>query len=404
MAAGDIEKGRSGSWSDQAIGKLNPGQDGVNFVISGPVHSDLQVSGSSTYSVDPNQEYYIVGLGLRKDSGYAETMMTCKEIRIPFKTSPSSSVVMSTLKINYRTSYPNWIYVWADSTESAAKFYGSWVSPGSGSGVDIYNEYEAPTKPDLDYEMGIPGPGGIIFIPYIHPNYLTTDDYNGILGNVMETAETDHLYTILQKDVEDKFKNKVKNLRYKNYLEDYHKYNAVGGLHAGELNIPGGNLSRCMEEKEYFLSWEKRANELSPGSMVLQTLDFPYMSYRAISASVYVDQFTEQFNASGSPIPRPLYQVWEDMQGGNVDDPETIYFIGKADKEGDESLQNPPKVSLDRRRTTIPVEDSILFRMDGHLAVRVTKATVYAPFLNTVYRTGEYGEVIELFTSQSTEP
>jgi hypothetical protein len=92
------------------------------------------------------------------------------------------------------------------------------------------------------------------------------------------------------------------------------------------------------------------------------------------------------------------------MQGGNVDDPETIYFIGKADKEGDESLQNPPRVSLDRRRTTIPVEDSILFRMDGHLAVRVTKATVYAPFLNTVYRTGEYGEVLELFTSQSTEP
>lgn len=411
--AGEIENRRVGNWSSQAIGKLNPGQGGANFVISGPVNSDLHTTGESSYSLDPDETYYVVGLGLRKDSGYVESMMTCREIRIPFYDSASQQLIMSTLKIDYRTSYPGWIYVWSETTASAAAFKGSWINPNMGSGIDIYNEYEGNYAPDLDYELGAPGPGGIIFIPYIHPNYLTTDDYNGILGNVMKTTEPEHLYTILQNDVDNlvggphedanrlwkSFREKLKNLRYKNYLDDYHKIDAIGGLHAGELEVPGGNLSRCEEEGEYFNSFEKRAKELNPKSPTLQTLDFPYMSYRAISASVYVDQFTDQYLDDATPQPTSLERVWEDMQGGNVDDPETVFFIGTADRAETGSFLSP--VVVLGRRTTIPVTGSILFRMDGHTAVRIVKATVYAPFLNTVFRTGEYGEIVDSFTSGS---
>ena len=99
-----------------------------------------------------------------------------------------------------------------------------------------------------------------------------------------------------------------------------------------------------------------------------------------------------------------MEKVWEDLQKGNTDDSETIYFTGTAARELKEvSASETASCIKFGARTTIPVSGSILFKMNGHLAVRVTKATIYAPFLNTVYRTGEYGEVKELFTSGSED-
>lgn len=408
--AGEIESSRTGTWENQAISRLNPGR-GVNLVISGPVSSSLVEGGESSVNLAESGELHIVGLGLRKDSGYLETMMTCREIWIPFKDTAGDPQRV-VLKVDHRTSYPNWIYVWAASSSEENRLDNTWL-PSSFSGEDIYNTYEN-FPSDLDYEIGIQGPGNILFIPYIHPNYLTTDDYNGILGNVMATEESEHLYTVLQGDLKegDRGRNKLSpNLRYKNYLEDYHKYNAIGGSHVGELNVPGDNISRCEEEGEYFRSFRERARELHPGSELdLQTLDFPYMSYRAISASIYVDQYVDNYSESGRPIAVDLRKVWEDLQKGNTDDAETIYFIGTASivsrtasisEEG--NFGRMYDVIEMGSKSTVPVQDSILFRMDGHLAVRITKATVYAPFLNTVYRTGEYGEITELFTSSSEE-
>lgn len=402
--AGEIESSRTGTWESQAISRLNPGQ-GVNFVVSGPVSSSLVEDGESTVNLAESGELHIVGLGLRKDTGYAETLMTCREVWIPFRDVDGNSQRVI-LKVDRRTSYPNWIYVWAADCSDENRIDTSWL-PGSFSDTDIYNTYENYPS-DLDYEIGIQGPGNILFIPYIHPNYLTTDDYNGILGNVMKTDETEHLYSVLQSSLRetDKGRNKVSpNLRYKNFLEDYHKFNAIGGLHAGELNVPGGNLSRCEEEGEYFRSFRERAAQINSGSTKdLQTLDFPYMSYRAISASVYVDPYNEHKILESGSIDtyigsESLEKVWEDLQKGNTDDAETVYFIGTASIV----ITGSGEIIRYGERTTVPIPSNILFRMDGHLAVRITKATVYAPFLNTVYRTGEYGEILELFTSSSEE-
>lgn len=408
MAAGDIEKNRVGDWSVQAISRLNPGK-GVNFIVSGPVTSDLVEGETSTVNLQDGEGFlYIVGMGLRKDSGYGNSMLSCEEVWIPFQ-DLEGAVHIVRLKVDHRTSYPGWIYIWvAEKTELNAVDR-TWM-PGVFSEEDIYNIYQQSghTVEDLDYSILQDGPGSIIFIPYLHPNYYTTDDYNGILGNVMKTEETTKLFSVLRNDVEPiqispkrNLRDLVSpNLRYKHYLEDYHKFPAIGGTHAGELEIPGGNLSRCEEEGEYFKSFQHRVQELSPDQETLQTLDFPYMSYRAISASVYVDQYTTQSdNLTDRRI--ALAKVWESMQGGNTDDAETVYFVNPAVRAETSGTLSPYIAPIPR--TTIPVTGSILFRMDGHLAVRFTKATLYAPFLNTVFRTGEYGEVQELFTSGSSD-
>lgn len=401
---GDIEAARRGTWSEQAISKLNPGS-GVNFVISGPVSSTL------VDTVDPDEsiidlrddvgDLYLVGLGLRKDSGYRETLLNCREIWVPFK-DESDEIHRVVLKVGSRSSYPNWIYVWASDRNPEARIDRTWL-PVSYSGIDIYNLY-ASGEEDLDYSIITEGPGGILFIPYVHPTYLTTDDYNAVLGNVMQTAEPVGLYSIFNKDVEDPLKYLSNpNLRYKNYIEDCHKTNAVGATHAGEINITTGDLSRCEEQSEYFRSFQARGKELDTegSSGMLQTLDLPYMSYRAVSASVYVDQYNATY-VNGSPVAVDIEKVWKDLQGGNTDDPETVYFVNKASITSSEQPVQANYIKLEER-TSIPVTGSILFRMDGHTAVRVSKATVYVPFLNTVYRTGQYGEVLESFTSESND-
>ncbi len=410
MAAGDIESRRKGSPAEQAIGKVNPGT-GINFVISGPVSSSLNQEGESIvdfqntdFSLDPS--LYLVGLGLRKDSGYKDSLLTCREIWIPFLDSENNTHRV-VLVIESRTSYPNWIYVWTSIKSDINKIDRSWI-PAGFSGEDIYNVYED-GKEDLDYSCVQQGPGGILFIPYIHPNYLTSDDYNGILGNVMETAEYPYLYSVLRGSVDCIPANDLRswnklssNLRYKHYLVDDHKVQAVGGLHAGELIVPGGNLSRVVEQSEYFKSFNARAVEFNSNNqdrLQLQTLDLPYMSYRAISASIYVDPyFTE--DVTKATVSRSLEKVWEDLQGGNVDDPEVVYFVKPIERKDFENDVNSWYLTLENR-SSVPVTGSILFKVDGHLAVRYTNATVYAPFLNTVYRTGQYGEVLDLFTSES---
>ena len=414
--AGNIENNRKGDWSAQAIGRLNPGQ-GINFIVSGPVSSSLSVSGSIVdFQADESGPFYIVGLGLRKDSGYTDTLMTCKEVWIPFK-DEMENLHRVVLKVDRRTSYPSWIYVWSSECTEDSRVDKTWL-PAGFEGEDIYDSYESlgSLHEDLDYETVVKGPGNILFVPYIHPNYLTTDDYNGILGNVMDVSESPNLYSILQGDLKEGDKGKSKlspNLRYKNHIEDYHKPNTVGSIHAGELTVPEGSVSRCEKQGEYFRSFEARLNEFyynkASGSteLQIQTLDFPYMSYRAISASVYVDQYGVSGSAGNlvsSPDPVPLKKVWEALQKGNTDDSETIYFTGTAARELKEmSASETASYIKFGARTTIPVSGSILFKMNGHLAVRVTKATIYAPFLNTVYRTGEYGEVKELFTSGSED-
>ena len=401
--AGVIEAGRKGSWTEQAISRLNPKQ-GVNLIISGPVTSDLNEGGTSTVDFTEPQDtnLYLVGMGFRKDTGYKDTLLNCSEIWIPFEDEVGQRHVVR-FKIDSLTSFTDWIYVWTNKKTDDNKLERTWV-PTPFVGEDVYEQYED-GREELDYEIAAFGPGNIIFVPYIHPNYLTTDDYNGILGNVMKTAESVGLYSVLRNDADPWLQYRVSpNLRYKHYLQDNHNPNAIGGLHAGELMIPGGYLSRVVEESEYFKSFRNRSEELDNPSAghLLQTLDLPYMSYRAISGSVYVDQYTDQHTESGSAIPTPLKKVWEDMQGGNTDDPETVYFVNKASITQSNDARMSEYIKLETR-TSIPVTGSILFRMDGHLAVRFTKATIYAPFLNTVYRTGEYGEILDSFTSQSVD-
>lgn len=430
MAAGNIEASRKGTWWEQAISKINPGK-GVNLVVAGPVESSLvdtsAVNDSSSFNpstpVGTGEDanlLWVVGLGLRKDSGYREALMTCREIWIPF-IDEVGGIQKCVLEANVRTSYPDWIYVWSTASKAVGSknaISRSWM-PGIYEGTEIYNEYiGSGQNPDLDYEYGVEGPGNIIFVPYIHPNYLTTDDYNGILGNVMKTTEPDHLYSVLMLDAETPYWRRKydlsgslsdfisPNLRYKHYLVDSHRLNAVGGLHAGELNVPQNYVSRCEEQGEYFRSFMERANkdrETGSLNISVQALDLPFMSYRAISASVYVDQLTNYVPGptEGTSVPDlvPIEKIWEDMQGGNVDDPETIYFINRAIKTAISGSSYD--IIKFENRTSVPVLGNILFRMDGHIAVRIVNATLYAPFLNTVFRTGEYGEILDSFTSGS---
>lgn len=435
--AGEIESRRTGAWSTQAISRLNPGQ-GVSMIISGPVESDLQVGGTSTVDfTQPDEGLYLVGLGFNKKLGYEETLLTCEEIWIPFRDDTGSKVYVI-FQVESLTSYTDWTYVWTtqklsrESSEKSNEILRTWTPfPENISDEGIYDETQIgdELRQELDYEITLDGPGGIIFVPYVHLNYLTTDDYNGILGNVMKTEESLGLYSVLRSAVSTVpyliKEGKVRtlqdlvspNLRYKNRIEDSHKTNAVGGLHTGELYVPGGDLSRCVEQSEYFKSFRARSVEFQPeegaNDSVLQTLDFPFMSYRAISASIYVDQFEGKYDGQGKPIMTPIEKIWEDMQGGNTDDPSTVYFASTAsitkyqatvvsEDTGELIVESESEYIKPDYRTTIPVLGSILFRMDGHLAVRYTKATLFAPFLNTVYRTGEYGEVLELFTSGST--
>ena len=201
--AGNIENNRKGDWSAQAIGRLNPGQ-GINFIVSGPVSSSLSVSGSIVdFQADESGPFYIVGLGLRKDSGYTDTLMTCKEVWIPFK-DEIEDLHRVVLKVDRRTSYPSWIYVWSSECTEDNRIDKTWL-PAGFEGEDIYDSYESlgSLQEDLDYETIVKGPGNILFVPYIHPNYLTTDDYNGILGNVMDASESPNLYSILQGDLKE---------------------------------------------------------------------------------------------------------------------------------------------------------------------------------------------------------
>lgn len=394
MAAGDIENSRVGSWVEQIISKLNPGQ-GVNFVVSGPISSSLKEEGTSF--VDPQQpqsELHLVGLGLRKDTGYQDALLNCAEVWIPFKDETGTHRVV--LKVEARTSYPNWVYLWTLHTDENNLVSRSWM-PVAFSEENAFTEYNQGQFSDFDYSCSLEGPGGILFIPYIHSNYLTTDDYNAVLGNAIDVAETPGLYSVLRNEVDEGLQKFVSpDLRYKNYIEDNHKDSSVGGTHTGEFSLPGGDLSRVLKQHLYLESFKNRAKEVEPdATMSLQTLDLPYMSYRAISASVYVDRYN---SLSSSTDPVSLEKVWEDLQGGNTDNPETVYFANRAF-----IVSKSAEFVQFEQRTSVPVVGSILFKMDGHTAVRFTKATVYAPFLNTVYRTGEYGEVKDLYPTESIE-
>ena len=187
MAAGDIENSRVGSWVEQIISKLNPGQ-GVNFVVSGPISSSLREEGTSF--VDPQQpqsELHLVGLGLRKDTGYQDALLNCAEVWIPFKDETGTHRVV--LKVEARTSYPNWVYLWTLHTDESNLVSRSWM-PVAFSEENAFTEYNQGQFSDFDYSCSLEGPGGILFIPYVHSNYLTTDDYNAVLGNAINVAET----------------------------------------------------------------------------------------------------------------------------------------------------------------------------------------------------------------------
>lgn len=387
---GDYEASRSGSVQNQLISVLSPTERGINLVLSGQVSASVTQDGNNI-SVDTNdmqnQVYKIRGAGFRKGL-YTETLLSCVEVRLPFKDSEGELQYVR-LPVADRTYIRNYVYLWAAEDETVNVVSGSWLAGNFAPGpADNYFTYEDNLE-EFDYTCKIARAGNVIFINYEHPTYLTTDPYNPILGNAMAESTGSHLYSPLPG-----------GQKYKNQIKDYHKFPGVGAKHVGELTVDNSYTNPTLLANQYFESFIQRAREDDDNVDTLQTLELPFISYRAISASVYVDRFEGEYN-EGAPVSASIKQVWEDLQAGNVDDSETVYFIERAKITG--SAEDGTRRIVGEQKTTIPVVGSILFNLDGNIAVRHSLATVYAPFINTVYRTNRYGVVTEMFSSKSLD-
>lgn len=386
MAEINYEEQRTGPVESQVISRpIETSQTGDNeiiLIVSGDVPART-ASGSygSTIRVDDASmatgSYRIAGMGFRKGE-YTETLLECTRINVPF--SNNGTIEYVPFNVDRRTVYTNWIYVWTDDCPlipaGGTLFTGS-IRSGS---VDPYIAGDG-----FDYSCSVDGPdASTIFIPYEHPTYRTTDRYNPILGDAMEDA-TEAAGILIQ----------TANGSRKLYVHDAHRNFGIGATYAGQIPMnPYPDDSKAAKLSSYIAGFLAQAAAVQ-GEKDLQLLELPSISYKAISASVYVDRY----NTSGSSVgePEPIDQVWKNLQQGNTDVPEMIFFTGQARLKYSGSSTKFWEIAEMGNRVTIPDSGSILFKIEGTNTVRFTNATVYAPFLNTVYRTNEYGAIKEFW-------
>lgn len=373
-----------GNIESEVFGRINPTYpqqtSSVSLILGGPVAS--AVTGTVDFGIDTesvkNTLYTVEGVGFLL-SECEDSLASCEAVWIPIRDSEGELHEVR-FEVHSRSYYRDWVYLW--NTGSSAFVSGSWIVDGIHLEEHPYDDGTGSTgRAELDYRCVVDNAGrSVLFVDYVPRNFEYNGEYNALLNNAISTS-LDKVFTVSG------------SLRSKKYVFDFHKNPEIGGIHAGALEVPGGLASRIAQKCAYLSSFSKSAIDGT-----FQTLDLAFMNYRTISASVYVDR--EEF-----ALTKPIEQIWRDLQEGNTDDPETVYFIPRSELVmDDESVPYPNprwvfgEVQQVGPRSTVPVIGNILFTVDKNNPVRYVRATVYSPFINTVFRTDEYGVVSELFS------
>lgn len=370
----------------RVISTFDPGAGKIALIISGSVpktvsDTDIKVDDAAMQ----NTTFRIAGLGFEKGE-YTPTLLRCYRIDVPF--SVGGSVQYVPFYVDRRTVYTNQIYVWSNNPPeiSGSLFVGS-ISSGS---VDPYIPNDG-----FDYSSSVAGANSsTLFFAYEHPTYRTTDRYNPILGDAMEDATEADGILIQTATGADKL-----------YVHDAHRNFGIGATYAGQIPLRGpGSLTPYPDDSKAarLSSFVSGFISQTGSNGDVQLLDLSQISYKAISASVYVDRYNIEGQVElGSLNLTPISEVWKNLQQGNTDEPQMIFFTGQARIvfEGGKFK----KIEEIGNRVTVPTTGSILFDIEGTNTKRFTNATIYAPFLNTVYRTDIYGVVSESWNETSEE-
>ena len=347
--------------------------DSISLILSGEVISD---TGSavidSDFNVDidsiRNNNYILRGVGFPL-APYEDTLRNCVEVWIPIEDN-EGNVQELKFVIKKRSSYRNWIYLW-NYDDDALTIPGAWVADGFQLAEEPYSEIG--TRPELDYQCVVAGPNkSIIFVYYEPSNFRYNGTYNATLNNAFSESK-DNLYLISA------------SVKLKKYVSDYHKIPGIGGHAAGEFIINQATDKEIVRVQDFREQFKSRAEQY--GDEGLQTLDLAFMSFRAISASIYVDRLDTNVSAA-------IEKVWDDIQEGNTDDPVTVYFIPRCSMVETGSVASYVDFM---HTTTVPTIGDLIFSVDVHTPVRFVEATLYAPFLNRVYRTDKFGAIVEEF-------
>lgn len=393
------EEGRNVKLEKEVFYRINPRYSRMDNSICLILAGNISGSGhtgspeDTDFSTDfigsvATSSYVIRGVGFPLDP-YEDTLRNCKEVWIPIPTMDDRV----RFKVKKKTSYRKWIYLWNYSEDNDAIISGSIVAGSINLAEDPYTEYpDSNRKPELDYSCSIEGPDrSIIFVTYEPKNFRYNGTYNATLNNALSESNANLYSTVSGSE------------KWKNVISDDHTIE--GGREAGEIVLgqsTGSVGTEATITREYIYGFSASADKYA-GDMTLQTLDLGFLSYRAISASIYVDRINSDISAS-------IEKVWDDIQEGNTDDPETVYFIprctmsfdssskkeSESDEEYEERMKRLKKLSY-IYTTTIPRIGDILFTVNQHTPARHIEATLYAPFLNRVYRTDKFGAVIEEF-------
>ena len=382
--------------------EYSSGSRSISLILSGDVPASH--TGSTDFNIDTEElstkTYILQGVGI-KHSGvvdYEDTLQSCTEVWIPLL--EHDNIHTLRFKVSTRTSYSGSTYLW--NTGSEVIVSGSWIADGihiaSEDPFEDFGDHQ-----ELDYSCTLPVANqSLVFVDYIPENFEYNGEYNALLNNALNDEQARYFLTS---------QSKGEVVLYKKYVIDNHKIPALGGLGTGEIPVSGGWSRRIDQLKNYIDSFREAADKyrsVDTSSNVLQTLDLAFLNFRAISASVYVDR--TEYSVSQS-----IQEVWTNLQEGNTDDPEVVYFAPRCElalnlptSSADSLPVSGPdyyrygKVDQMGPRASIPVAGNILFKVTGHIPVRHVQATVYAPFLNTVYRTDEYGVVTEIYSGSGS--
>jgi len=362
----------------------------VSLVLSGSVpYIGTYESGSVDTASVASTLYSVVGVGFIAEGSLRDTIHSVSELWIPILDKEGETHTIH-VPVKERSVYSNWIYLWASSTKDFIS--GSWFVDDLQVAPDSYEKYNTGHE-TLEYSCTVQGPGNIIFVTYVPEGFEQRGEYNAILNNATTQSRTE-LFTV----------DSSSNTTVKHYISDEHKTNFVGGCYAGRLEVSQEGSSD-QKTFDFFRGFEKQKLD----DKYVQTLDLAFMNYRAISASVYVDR---SFISGGVEQKQSVEEVWSDLQNGNVDEPETIYFSPRSyiregldpEKVKSTGWIDPPTGSYYRSasvvqedRTSTPTLGSILFKVKDNITVRYVQSTIYAPFLNTVYRTDDFGVVSDMY-------
>ena len=404
MDTGSYQKNRHNV--DQEVFRLispeiTSGSTSISLILSGSVTSSA--SGETNFWIDTssikNTDYVLWGVGIKHEyegsMRYRDTLHSCTEVWIPLL-DPTGSVHNLKFKVGFRTSYSGSTYLWNTGSieeDDAVVIPGSWVADGIRiADSDPYTDYG--DRQELDYSCTLPQAGqSVLFVHYVPENFEYCGDYNALLNNATALSQ-------------EQFYNYSGSVRNKKYVVDDHRSPYIGGFSTGEVPVSGGWERKIDKRINYLSSFSASAvasGYVDPesgetGSLILQTLDLAFLNFRAVSASVYVDR--EEYK-----VLEKIEDVWSDLQENNTDDSEVVYFAPLCELIKDEDsvpYPNPNwvfgEIQQVGAKTTIPALGNILFKVNGHTPVRHVRATVFVPFINTVYRTDDYGIIKELYS------